>query len=86
MNIPRKRSGSNSGKKIKEKYEVLFKNEETEEISVLIKEFLPCKTQLEYFEQEINKVNFEQSLIIKKNFNLLLKECINGLSGEGSWS
>jgi hypothetical protein len=88
MNIPRKRSNSNSNKKSKEKYEILFKNEENEDFRVneqLLKDVINSVNSivLESFEQEISKVNFEQSLIVKKNFELLLKECIKQIDPEG---
>ena len=89
MNIPRKRSNSNSNKKSKEKYEILFKNEENEDFRVneqCLKDVINSVNSivLESFELEISKVNLEQSLIIKKNFELLLKECIKHIDAEGN--
>lgn len=84
MNIPRKRSGSNS-KKTKEKFELLFKNEESDEITdALIQEVINSNLNLENFDFEIMKiVNIEQSPVVRKNLNVLLKECIKSLdSGE----
>lgn len=84
MNIPRKRSGSNS-KKTKEKYELLFKNEESDEVNEnLLHEIINSNIVCENFEIEVMKiVNIDQSTVVKKNLNLLLKECIKLLdSGE----
>lgn len=84
MNIPRKRSGSNS-KKTKEKYELLFKNEESDEVNEnLLHEIINSSIVCENFEIEVMKiVNIDQSTVVKKNLNLLLKECIKLLdSGE----
>lgn len=84
MNIPRKRSGSNS-KKTKEKYEVLFKNEESEDINEkLLGEIIASNINCESFENEVNKIgNIEQLAVVRRNLNLLLKECIISLdSGE----
>lgn len=85
MNIPRKRSGSNS-KKSKEKYEILFKNEESEEISENVLSEIICSSiaLLENVELEINKIlNIEQATVVKRNLNQLIKECIKYLeSGE----
>jgi transcriptional regulator with GAF, ATPase, and Fis domain len=79
MNIQRKRSGSQT-KKTKEKYEVLFKNEESEEISENLSEIIDNKILIENFEESLNKVvDIEKSVVIKKNINLLIKECINSL-------
>lgn len=85
MNIPRKRSGSNS-KKTKEKYELLFKNDESEELSEnLLNEIINSKSSTcENFEIEVMKiVNIDQSAVVRKNLSLLLKHCIKSLdSGE----
>jgi hypothetical protein len=84
MNIPRKRSGSNS-KKTKEKYELLFKNEESDEINEkLFADIITSNVNSENFEVEVMKiVNIEQSAVVRRNLNLLLKECIKSLdSGE----
>lgn len=84
MNIPRKRSGSNS-KKTKEKYELLFKNEESEEVNEkFLAEIIGSNINCENFEIEVIKiVNIEQSAVVRRNLNLLLKECIKSLdSGE----
>lgn len=80
MNIPRKRSGSNS-KKTKEKFELLFKNEESDEVTdALIVEVINSNLNLENFDFEIMKiVNIEQSPVVRKNLNVLLKECIKSL-------
>lgn len=80
MNIPRKRSGSNS-KKTKEKYEVLFKNEESEEVNEsLLTEIINSKLVCENFEIEVMKiVNIDQSAVVRRNLNQLIKECINSL-------
>lgn len=77
MNIPRKRSGSNS-KKTKEKYELLFKNEESDEVNEnLLHEIINSNIVCENFETEVMKiVNIDQSAVVRKNLNLLLKECI----------
>lgn len=85
MNIPRKRSGSNS-KKTKEKFEVLFKNEESEEINEnLLIEIINSNINPENFEIEVMKiVNIDQSTVIKKNLNLLIKECIKSLDSGNS--
>ena len=88
MNIPRKRSNSNSNKKSKEKYEILFKNEENEDFRVnvdIVQDIVKSLNSivLESFELEVSKVNFEQSPIVKKNFELLLKECIKSIELEG---
>jgi hypothetical protein len=84
MNIPRKRSGSGSGsKKAKEKYEVLFKNEESDEISENnLNEIINCvnSINLESF-QEIIKSNIEHAAV-KKNLSLFLKKCISSLDGK----
>lgn len=78
MNIPRKRSGSNS-KRTKEKFEIIFKNEESEELNEnLFDEILSSVINVENFETEIMKiVNIEQSAVVKKNLNLFFKHCIN---------
>lgn len=84
MNIPRKRSGSNS-KKTKEKYEALFKNESEEMISEsLLTEIINSNINCENFEIEVMKiVNIDQAANVRRNFNLLIKECIKSLdSGE----
>lgn len=84
MNIPRKRSGSNS-KKTKEKYETLFKNEDSEDMSEsFLKEIINSVIICENFEIEVNKiVNIDQSAGVRKNLNVLLKECLKSLdSGE----
>lgn len=80
MNIPRKRSGSNS-KKNKEKFELLFKNEESDEITdALIQEIINSNLNCENFDFEIMKiVNIEQSTVVRKNLNVLFKECIKSL-------
>lgn len=80
MNIPRKRSGSHS-KKTKEKYEVLFKNEEIEEINEnILTEIINSNINCENFEIDVMKiVNIEQSAIVRKNLNQLIKECIKSL-------
>lgn len=80
MNIPRKRSGSNS-KKTKEKYEVLFKNEESEEINEnLLRSIINSNIVYENFETDLMKiVNIEHSPFVRKNLNLLFKECIKSL-------
>lgn len=86
MNIPRKRSGSNS-KKTKEKFEILFKNEESEEINEnLLTEISVEFINFENFEIEINKiVDIDKLAVVKKNLNLFIKECIKSLdSGEFS--
>lgn len=86
MNIPRKRSGSNS-KKTKEKYEVLFKNEESDEVNKnLLIEIIGTKIQLENFEIEVMKiVDIEKSTVVRKNLNLLIRECINSLDSGEIW-
>lgn len=85
MNIPRKRSGSNS-KKTKEKYEVLFRNEESEEklSESLMTDIINSNISCDGFEIEVMKiVNIEQAAVVRKNLNLLMKECIKSLdSGE----
>lgn len=84
MNIPRKRSGSNS-KKTKEKFELLFKNEETDDITDnLVQEIINSNLNCESFEIEIMKiVNVDQSTVVRKNLNMLVKACIASLdSGE----
>lgn len=84
MNIPRKRSGSNS-KKTKEKYELLFKNEESDEVNEnLLQEIINSNIVCENFEIEVMRiVNIDQSIVVRKNLNLLMKECIKYLeSGE----
>lgn len=76
MNIPRNRSNSN--KKLKEKYEVLFKNEETE---LPFNEVI-CSVNsinLDTFEQKIAEVNFEQAVNIRNNFKFLFKACLKDL-------
>lgn len=80
MNIPRKRSGSNS-KKTKEKFEVLFKNEESDELNeILLQEIISSNIVYENFETEVMRiVNIDQSPFVRKNLNLLLKECIRSL-------
>lgn len=80
MNIPRKRSGSNS-KKTKEKYELLFRNEESDEINEnLLNEIINSNIVCENFEIEVMKiVNIDQSSVVRKNLNLLIKECIKSL-------
>lgn len=80
MNIPRKRSGSNS-KKTKEKYELLFKNEESEEITEnFLQEILNSNIICENFEIEVMKiVNIDQSTVVRRNLNLLFKECLKTL-------
>lgn len=77
MSFPRKRSGSNS-KKLKEKYEVLFKNEETEELneSVLLEIIISQNiNNIDNLELEIFK-NLDQPAV-KKNISRFMKYCIN---------
>lgn len=77
----RKRSGSNS-KKTKEKYEVLFKNDESaDELSenIMLEIIQINQINLENFESEISKCNFEQQPIVKRNFNSLMKYCIKSI-------
>lgn len=77
MSFPRKRTWSNS-KKTKEKYDVLFKNEETEELSEnVLMEILYSqnKIELEIFEMEISK-NIDHPAV-KKNISLFMKYCID---------
>jgi hypothetical protein len=84
MNIPRKRSGSNS-KRTKEKFEALFKNDESEEITEnLWTEIIESSISLENFEIEIFKIiDVEKSAVVRKNLNVFIKECIKSLdSGE----
>lgn len=86
MNIPRKRSGSNS-KKTKEKYELLFKNEDSEEITEnFLHEVINSNIVCENFETEVMKiVNIDQSAVVRRNLNLLFKQCLKTLdSGEKS--
>lgn len=80
MNIPRKRSGSNS-KKTKEKFELLFKNEDSEEITEnFLQDVIMSNILCENFEIEVMKiVNIEQSTVVKKNLNLLFKACLSSL-------
>lgn len=77
MNIPRKRSGSNS-KKTKEKFEVLFKNEESEEITEnILLEIIESKINVDNFEFEILKiVDIDKLAVVRKNLNLFIKTCI----------
>ena len=84
--IPRKRSGSNS-KKTKEKYEILFKNEETEELNDnLLKEIIFSNINCDNFEDQVMKiVNIDQSAVVRKNLNLLLKECLKQLDSGEFW-
>jgi hypothetical protein len=86
MNIPRKRSGSGSSKKTKEKYEILFKNEENEEnlSENVFNEIINSahSIALEAFDLEISKVNFEQAAVVRKNFNQLLNLCIKNCIDE----
>lgn len=83
MNIPRKRSGSNS-KKTKEKYELLFKNEESEEIN--FEEIRDSKINLENFDIEVMKLTeIEKLPVVRKNLHLLIKECINSLDSGKFW-
>lgn len=80
MSFPRKRSGSNS-KKSKEKYEILFKTaEDSEELSENLGTLTNtlASASLENFELDLSKANFENA-VIKKNFNLLLKYCIDNI-------
>lgn len=84
MNIPRKRSGSGS-KKTKEKFELLFRNEESEEITKnFLHEIINSNLNCESFESEVMKiVNIDQSAVVRKNLNRLINECIKTLdSGE----
>ena len=76
MSFPRKRSGSNS-KKLKEKYEVLFKHEEMEESNenVLLEIIISPNINLENMELEVSK-NFDQPAV-KKNISRFMKYCIN---------
>lgn len=84
MSFPRKRSGSNS-KKSKEKFEILFKTtEENEELSENLLMEISNSLQtlsLETFELEVQKANFESEKV-KKNFNAILKFCINSMESE----
>lgn len=76
MNIQRKRSGSNS-KKTKEKYELLFNNEETNDISeTLLYEIINSNIVCANFETEVMKiVDIDQCSVVRKNLYLLLKKC-----------
>ena len=80
MNNPRKRSGSNS-KKTKEKFELLFKNEETDEINEnLLQEIISSNINCESFETEVMKiVNIDHCDVVRNNLNLFLKECIKSI-------
>lgn len=77
MSFPRKRSGSNS-KKLKEKYEVLFKHEETEELNEnLLLEIIISQNiiNLENLELEFSK-NFDNPAV-KLNITRFMKYCIS---------
>lgn len=80
MNIPRKRSGSNS-KRTKERFEILFKNEESEEMNKnLFDEIISSIINVENFETDVMKiVNIEQSAVVRKNLNLFFKHCIDSI-------
>jgi hypothetical protein len=80
MNIPRKRSGSN-GKKTKEKFEALFRNEESEEIAEnLLTEIVESKIVFDSFELEISKIDIDKSAVVRRNLNVFIKQCIKSLN------
>lgn len=88
MNIPRKRSNSNSNKKSKEKYEILFKNEESDELRINEQHLSDIissvnSINLESFEAEILKINFDQATVVKKNLHLLFCECLKNIDDNG---
>lgn len=82
MSFPRKRSGSNS-KKQKEKYEVLFKNDETEELSEnMMLEIInnSHNINLENLELDIGK-SYDLPAV-KKNLSQFMRYCINNCNAE----
>lgn len=80
----RKRSGSNSNKRHKEKiinlYELVFKNEEFQNKDEFWEEFLSCNPNFEHLEMEIIKISaMDQATAVKTNLNLLITQCIKSL-------
>lgn len=88
MNIPRKRSGSGS-KKSKEKYDVLLKNtDENEELTEnVLNEIINSSNaiNLEVLELDVSKINFDNAVVVKRNFGLLLKLCVRNLIDDGEY-
>lgn len=81
MNIPRKRSGSNS-KRTKEKFEILFKEENCDETtSAQLDEIISAMINVESFEIDVMKiVNIEQSPIVRRNLAALFSHCLHGIN------
>ena len=77
----RKRSGSGSSKRPKEKvvyiYELFFHGEDpTTESTEFWNEFFLLQPNVESLEAEITKLTCEQFMIVNKNLTLLFQSCI----------
>lgn len=80
MNIPRKRSGSNS-KRTKEKFEILFKEDCDEATLAQLDEIVAGMINVESFEIDVMKiVNIDQSPAVRRNLGALFSHCIDGIN------
>ena len=77
----RKRSGSGSSKRPKEKvvyiYELFFRGEDpTQESPEFWNEFFLLQPNVESLEGEVTKLTSEQFTLVKKNLNMIFQKCI----------
>lgn len=84
----RKRSGSGSSKRPKEKvvyiYELFFRGEDpTSESPEFWNEFFLLQPNVESLEAEITKLSCEQFMLVNKNVNLLFQKSIEMLETGG---
>uniref|UniRef100_A0A0K8TR82 Armadillo-like helical domain-containing protein n=1 Tax=Tabanus bromius TaxID=304241 RepID=A0A0K8TR82_TABBR len=80
----RKRSGSGSSKRPKEKvvyiYEIFFRGEDpTNDNSEFWNEFFLLQPNVDSFDNELTKLTMEQLLCAKQNINLIFSKCIEML-------
>lgn len=85
----RKRSGSGSSKRPKEKvvyiYELFFRGEDpTQDSPEFWNEFFLLQPNVECLEGEVNKLTSEQFVLIKQNLNMIFQKCIEILD-TGKW-
>lgn len=86
----RKRSGSGSSKRPKEKvvyiYELFFRGEDpTSDSPEFWNEFFLLQPNVESLESEITKITSEQLPIVKSNLNLIFQKCIEILETGNYW-
>lgn len=77
----RKRSGSGSSKRPKEKvvyiYELFFRGEDpTQESPEFWNELFLLQPNVESLEGEVTKLTSEQFTLVKKNLNMIFQKCI----------